>query len=87
MGQFHCMAMLLMTGPLVVAQVRGLLSETRAQPISPGSETVEAASPAGDAGVVWRIAGHTTEQVGRRLKEKLEFLKRTLGEAPWARKF
>lgn len=87
MGQFHCMAMLLMTGPLVVAQVRELLSRTQAQPISPGSETVEAASPAGDAGVLWRIAGHTTEQVGRRLKEELKFLTGTLGESPWARKF
>jgi len=87
MGQFHCMAMLVMTGPLVIAQVNELLSETRAQPITPGSEIVEAASPAGDSGVLWRIAGHTTEQVGRRLKEQLEFLSGTLVEAPWGRKF
>lgn len=86
MGQFHCCAVVVMHGPQSQAASAALLNEVGSRPVEPGSELIDSASPL-KSGVIWRIAGHTTEQVAQRLMTQLEFLKPALGESPWGRKW
>lgn len=86
MGDFNCYAVLIFSGERMEAQSAALLQAVAAQPVSPGNPIVDAASPL-TSGVIWRIAGQTTEQVSRMLAAKLEFLSEFLGDAPWARKW
>ena len=86
MGQFNCYAVLVLSGAGVEAQSQALLTDVDAQPVSPGNPVVEAAS-ALTSGVIWRIAGQTTEQVSQVLTARLAFLSQILGDTPWARKW
>jgi len=86
MGTFHCFAMMVMCGPQAQEAAVSLLAEVADKAIDPDNEVVDSVSSLND-GVIWRIAGRTTEQVGRRLKSQLEFFKPILGESPWGRKW
>jgi urease accessory protein len=86
MGRFHCCAVMVMSGPRSEDASNALLDEVGNRPIEPDSEVIDSASPL-KSGAIWRVAGQTTEQVARRLKDRLEFLKPTLGESPWGRKW
>jgi len=86
MGTFHCFAMMVMCGPQTYEAVASLLAEVEDQTIDPVNEVVDSVSSLKD-GVIWRIAGRTTEQVARRLQDRLEFLTPILGESPWYRKW
>ena len=86
MGQYHCCATVVMSGPQSEAACETLLKEVGARPIEPGCPVIDSASSL-TSGAIWRVAGNTTEAVGRVLKERLEFLKPLLGESPWARKW
>jgi urease accessory protein len=86
MGDFNCYAMLILSGEQVEAHAEALLQDISTQPVSPGNPVVEAASPL-TSGVIWRIAGQTTEQVSRLLTARLAFLSDFLGDTPWARKW
>ncbi|MEO1994560.1 MAG: urease accessory protein UreD [Planctomycetaceae bacterium] len=86
MGDFNCYAMLILSGERLEAQAEALLQDISNQPVSPGNPVVDAASPL-TSGVLWRIAGQTTEQVSRLLTARLAFLSDFLGDTPWARKW
>jgi urease accessory protein len=45
------------------------------------------ALPIGDDGCILRVAGVSTEQVGRTLREALRFVPAHLGDDPWTRKW
>lgn len=86
MGRFHCSATVVMCGPQSQTACESLLTEVNDRPIEPGANVVDAASPL-DSGVIWRLAGLTTESISRLLKQRLEFLTPLLGESPWGRKW
>lgn len=86
LGRFHCLGLMLMAGPLVAEATSALAEEMTARTMDPGSDLLESASQH-DWGVVYRIAGISTEPVAGRLRERLSFLKPLLGDEPWARKW
>jgi urease accessory protein len=86
LGRFHCMALLVIVGPLYEQQRAAILEEISKLPIDPGSSLIQAASEI-PHGMVLRIMGTDTEQVGRLLQRRLAFLSERLGGEPWSRKW
>ncbi len=84
MGKYECLASVVLAGELVMPHVEVLLSWISRQPI--GGELLFSASPL-NGGAVLRVAGPSSETVGRWLRERLAFVKDELREDPWARKF
>ena len=85
-GRFHCVALLVIMGPVYERESAAILEEISRQPIEPGASLIQTASRI-PRGVVLRIAGVGTEQVGRELQQRLEFLAPRLGGGPWSRKW
>ena len=86
MGRFHCLAVLVLVGERLGEETQRLLEQVNRQPVTPGSQIIESASPIRH-GAVLRIMGTATEQVAQHLQEKLCFLDKFLGDTPWARKW
>jgi urease accessory protein len=86
MGRCDCMALALLIGPRMERPAAELLDWAQAQPITLGEDLIFSASPL-SGGAVVRVAGSTTETVGRWLRERLLFVAKLLGEDPWARKW
>jgi urease accessory protein len=87
MGRFRVYLTAVITGPLVAAGAEDILSAVSRAPIAPGAELVESASALEDGGIILRMAGIHTEQVGLALRRRLAFLHPLLGDDPWARKW
>lgn len=85
MGRYNCLATLLMVGELVRAGAQALLDEIAAHPVSRAASLVCSASPVA-GGVLLRIAGEQTAEVGQALRRHLQFVSPLLGDDPWARK-
>ena len=86
MGRFNCLATLLLPGPMVESFARQTLQEVSTLPVNRRGPLVTCASPLG-SGAVFRIAGESTESVGRELHRHLQPLSALLGDDPWARKW
>ena len=86
LGHFHCMALLVIIGPLYDSQNTAILKEIAELPIDPQSSLIQSASEI-PHGMVSRIMGTDTEQVARLLQRRLEFLAQRLGAEPWSRKW
>ena len=86
LGHFHCMALLLMVGPFCKDQGTALVQEISDLPIEPGGSLIQAASDI-RFGMILRILGTETEQVGRVLQHRLDFLSDRIGNGPWSRKW
>ena len=86
LGHFHCMALLLMVGPFCKQQSTAIIEEISHLPVEPGSSLIQAASEI-SCGMILRILGTTTEQVGRILQHRLEFVSGRIGNGPWSRKW
>ncbi|MCH2125580.1 MAG: urease accessory protein UreD [Pirellulaceae bacterium] len=86
LGKFHCMALLVLVGPIVQQAAEAILSEISNQPIEPGIPLIQAVSEI-PGGIVLRIMGCETEQVSYVLQERLDFLLSWIGEGPWSRKW
>lgn len=86
LGRFNCLATVVILGGRFDRVARNLLDAVESRPVERRSSFLEAASPI-EGGVIWRMLGETTEQVGRRLKEGLAFLADVLEETPWSRKW
>ena len=85
-GGRHCVAFLVAIGGRVVEEARRWLEPGGGSAEDGDAELIEAASPIRD-GVVVRIVGATPERVRRVLRERLAFLRKELGDEPWARKW
>lgn len=86
MGRINCLATLLLLGPMVEPFARQVLQEIATRPVSRRGPLVISASPVG-SGAVLRIAGESTESVGREIHRHLQPLSALLGDDPWARKW
>ena len=86
LGHFHCMALLVIVGPLYDQQRTAILEEISKLPIDSQSSLIQSASEISH-GMVSRIMGTDTEQVSRLLQRRLEFLAQRLGGEPWSRKW
>jgi urease accessory protein len=86
LGRFNCLATLLLLGPMVEPFARQTLQAIATRPVNRRGSLVISASPIG-AGAVLRIAGESTELVGREIHRHLQPLSALLGDDPWARKW
>jgi len=86
MGRFNCLALLVITGPMVAAVATQILTEVESLPVTRRAELVVSAS-ALRHGVVMRIAGESGEEVSREVRRRLVFAAELLGDDPWARKW
>lgn len=85
-GRFNCLGFVLVLGPELTEHSKEILGKVSALPIEPGADLQCAASPV-RSGVILRLAGLSTEQVGHAIYEHLKFVKGLLHEDPWARKW
>lgn len=86
MGRFHCLATVAVVGPKLQGFAQKLLAEVAEEPVTKRNDFVISASPVAD-GVLLRLAGISTEQVGREIARRLEFVSPLLKDDPWARKW
>ncbi|MEI6075930.1 MAG: urease accessory protein UreD [Verrucomicrobiota bacterium] len=85
-GRFNCFALLLLAGEPLKNAAADLLAEVAALPVQRAAPLICSASPIRQ-GAVLRVAGETTEAVGRELHRRLKFASDILGDDPWARKW
>jgi urease accessory protein len=83
MGRFNLLSTLVVYGDSFQA---GLESILKADPLRSRPRLLEYQGRVGKEGVVWRWAGEDPEEVADRVKGKLSFLSRILGDDPWKRK-
>lgn len=86
MGRFHCLATVAVVGPKLREFAQSLLNEVAELPVTRRSDLAISASPVAD-GVLLRLAGVSTEQVGREIARRLAFVNPILQDDPWARKW
>ena len=86
LGRFHCLGLMVLAGPQVEAAAAALAGELGGSPVEREAELIEAVSPH-DWGVVYRLAGISTQLVADRLRQRLSWLEPLLGAAPWERKW
>jgi len=86
MGRFHCLATVMVVGPKLQTIAQGLLAEVADAPVGKRGDFAISASPVAD-GVILRLAGVSTEQVGREIARRLGFVSPLLQDDPWARKW
>jgi urease accessory protein len=86
MGRFNCLALLVLTGPMVADAAARILAETETLPVTRRAELIVSASPIRQ-GAVLRVAGESGEEVGREVRRHMAFAAELLGDDPWARKW
>lgn len=87
MGAVDCLAVAVILGPAAQGATTRLLQFVQDQPPPPrGSPLLFAASPLA-GGALLRVAGSSSETVGRWLRDRLDFVPALFGEDPWARKW
>lgn len=85
-GRFNCLATVALVGPGFEAEAKAILEWVAAQPVTPRSDLVFAASPLRE-GVLMRFAGVSVEEVGRAIHARIGFVAKLLQDDPWARKW
>jgi urease accessory protein len=86
MGRFTCVAWAIAIGPEARGAAIRLASSLAGAPVPKRADVLLSAAPLDDDGVLLRVAGTTTQQVGAVLKQHLSFVPSLLGDDPWATK-
>jgi urease accessory protein len=86
MGRFDCYATLVAVGPRVRDGAGELLTAISKSRVEQNTPLLVSASSLAD-GVIVRLLGRSTEQIGTYLREQLTFVWDIAGEDPWLRKF
>jgi len=86
-GRFDVLATLAIVGPMFRDVSERLIARAAGRPIERHPDTVMAVSPLAEAGALIRLAGRAVEDVGRTLRDCLDFLPAVLGDDPWTRKW
>jgi urease accessory protein len=86
-GRFNVLAFALVAGGSLQAEVAGVMAAAGEDGMTRRPEQVVAASRLGDDACLVRIAGTTTETVGRTLRALLRFVPARLADDPWIRKW
>lgn len=87
MTRFDVLALIIIVGDAFRREVDSLMASVAAMPIARRADELMAIAPIGDGGCVLRLAGRSTEQVGRRIRQVLGFVPALLGDDPWTRKW
>jgi urease accessory protein len=94
MGRFNCVCAIVIVGDAVQAQAAAASEAIAGMEATKCADLLVAAAPLGSypgsnnaAGCVIRIAGVSTEDVGRAARTWLGFVPGLLGDDPWARKW
>ena len=85
-GRFNCFATVALVGSRFESYAKEILDWVAAQPVTPSSELIFAASPLRE-GVLLRFAGVNVEEVGRAIHARLGFIRDVLEDDPWSRKW
>lgn len=83
-GRFNCVAWAIAIGPAVRAAAVHLAGSLAQAPVPKRADVLLSSAPLDDDGVLVRVAGTTTQQVGAVLKQHLSFVPLLLGDDPWA---
>lgn len=86
LGRFNCVANLLLVGPVAASVGERLQEMADETPVARAGRTISMTSRFND-GLIVRIAGESTEEVGRMLHSRLHPLVSHLSDDPWARKW
>ncbi|HKY21378.1 MAG TPA: urease accessory protein UreD [Vicinamibacterales bacterium] len=86
-GRFEVLLTAVLMGPLVREAASVIQREVLQSTVVKDAGLIVSASPLGKGGTLVRIAGMSVEQVGRVLREYLNFLSPLLGDDPWSRKW
>ncbi len=86
MGRFDVVAVIVLAGARVSADVDALLDGCATLPV-PIRADILLSSARLEAGAVLRIAGTSIEGVTRAIRERLSFIPSLLGDDPWSRKW
>ena len=86
LGRFNCVAMLLFLGSTVEVAANRALEDIASREVVQNAPSIASASRVA-SGAVIRLAGESTEAVGRELHHLLQPLVALLGDDPWARKW
>jgi urease accessory protein len=86
MGLVDCFATAVFVGPAIAEYGKAVVAAVQKQPIAPGNALLLGASELPAASVL-RVAGKSTEAVGRWLRTRLAFVPALLGFDPWNRKW
>jgi urease accessory protein len=86
MGRFNCLALLVLTGPMLAAAAARMLAEVETLPVTRRAGLVISASPLRQ-GILLRLASENSEEATREIRRFLSFLPPLLGDDPWARKW
>ena len=87
MGRFDVICTLALIGPHVSDRVNAILAAAAKAPIVRHPIQPESTARVSDDGAVLRFAGTSVEQVGRAVRERLQFVPALLGDSPWTRKW
>lgn len=87
MGRFDVCLTAVVTGPLVAAAAKALLSAIAAVPVSRGADPVIAAAELRDGGALLRMAGTSVEAMAHTMRSRLAFLTPLIGDDLWSRKW
>ena len=86
MGEFNCLAVVVIIGPRLQSLVDSSRCEIEKQNVGKDMGVIESFSPI-EGGAVLRLVGLTTELVGFTLRRRLANVAQILGESPWERKW
>ena len=87
MGRFDAFLTAIVMGPLVSHGAEKVRDWIAGQAIARDADLMLSASTLNDGGVLLRMAGTSVEQVGRTIRNSLDFLPALLGDDPWSRKW
>jgi urease accessory protein len=87
MGEYNCMATVLIMGPLFREMIKNLVSSVHSEPMTKRPALIKSASLFGIDSMVLRIAGIGVQAVGREIHQSLQFLSGLLADDPWSRKW
>jgi urease accessory protein len=90
LGRFDALAIAVIAGRALRAEAERLAAAWAAHPVGRRADEIMTASALGEHGehgCVLRVAGRSAEQVGRTLREALQFVPARLGDDPWMRKW
>ncbi|MGA2500314.1 MAG: urease accessory protein UreD [Tepidisphaeraceae bacterium] len=85
-GGFHCLATVVMLGPLLAQAAGNILAQVASMPLDRQASLLIAASPLHD-GLILRLAGDRPESVYAALRERLGMVLALFGDDPWKRKW
>jgi urease accessory protein len=87
MGRYEVLCTAVVIGRQLHTRIETIQHTISRRSLERNADTLVASAPVGDAGCIVRVAGRSTETVGRVVREYLSFVPCLLGDDPWARKW